>query len=116
MSEIHGPERKSCKEIGHTDDQLCSRHDEPKKNQKKQFLEKKAVILCNQSDVVELLIPHPEVIYSKKKQTNGNLLTVAPYMQSSIYNMTFSLCSFKFYHQCSPLFLVFAAEIFRLKY
>lgn len=58
--------RKSCKEMGHTDDQLCYRLDE------RQLRENKAITLCNHSDVAEPLISHPQVIYSKKKQTALN--------------------------------------------
>lgn len=111
LCQKHTGQKKSCKKIGHTDDQLCRRHDEPKKEQ---FSDKKAVVLHDHSDVVELLVPHPKVIYSKKKQTRRNPLTTIHAISTFQHDFLSLHCQI-----LSSLFaslLVFAAQISRLKH
>lgn len=46
--------------------------------QKKEKKRKAVILLYNHSDVVEQLIPNPKVIYSEKRSSETNKLTLIP--------------------------------------
>lgn len=73
-------QKRCCKEIGHTDDQLCLRHDEPKQHHSSKGKNKSYYV------IVQMLWScwfHLQKLYIQRRN-NQPVIPKPPYMQSSV--------------------------------